>query len=194
MMISARLKKHYEFGTLHGRESWQPKFNVILEARRRNAHFVVDAKHGTAKSTAYQVIVGENNMSMDEVQSPYQLWHFIIRLDAVYHISPTKESIYHLIPHYTVRNLSKYVHVFFTEACAGTFFFELFLRAAARCSKTSEVINIAFILYGSQVVLRKIRRSLEIENVSGALVRSVLLHPRDQSSKLMVDGSVRLLI
>ncbi|KAJ1361599.1 hypothetical protein KIN20_020888, partial [Parelaphostrongylus tenuis] len=25
---------------------------------------------GTAKSTAYQVIVGENNMSMDEVQSP----------------------------------------------------------------------------------------------------------------------------
>ncbi|KAJ1369672.1 hypothetical protein KIN20_031185 [Parelaphostrongylus tenuis] len=90
----------YEFGSLYGRESWLPKFTVIVATKRHNARFVVDGEHlenpkpatvvdtdvvrgdltefylqshkplkGTAKSTAYQVIVDENDMSMDEVQS-----------------------------------------------------------------------------------------------------------------------------
>ncbi|KAJ1356308.1 hypothetical protein KIN20_014002 [Parelaphostrongylus tenuis] len=89
-----------EFGTLHRRELWLPKFTVIVATKRHNARFVVNGEHlespkpatvvdtdvvrgdltefylqshkplnGTAKSTAYQVIVDENDMSMNEVQS-----------------------------------------------------------------------------------------------------------------------------
>ncbi|VDM60102.1 unnamed protein product [Angiostrongylus costaricensis] len=115
-----------EFGALHGKESWEPKFTVIVTTKRHNARFVVDGEHlenpkpatvvdtevvrqdltefymqshkplkascsllivvfppvtrgsfstiwigqiGTSKPTAYQVIVDENDMSMDEAQS-----------------------------------------------------------------------------------------------------------------------------
>ncbi|KAJ1373150.1 hypothetical protein KIN20_035490 [Parelaphostrongylus tenuis] len=98
--LSAIKEACYEFGELNGRESWQPKFTVIVATKRHNARFVADGARlenpkpatvidtdvvrndltefymqthkpvkGTAKSTAYQVIVDENNMSMDEVQS-----------------------------------------------------------------------------------------------------------------------------
>ncbi|KAK6059501.1 piwi domain protein [Cooperia oncophora] len=89
-----------EFGNLHGRESWMPRFTVIVATKRHNARFFVEKQgiqnpkpatvvdtdvvrnditefymqshhpvQGTAKPTSYQVIVDENDMSMDEVQS-----------------------------------------------------------------------------------------------------------------------------
>ncbi|WKX92804.1 hypothetical protein Q1695_010667 [Nippostrongylus brasiliensis] len=88
-----------EFGNKHGRENWKPPVTLIIATKRHNARFTVENKKenpkpatiidtdvvrnditefyaqthhpvkGTAKSTAYQVIADENNMSMDEIQS-----------------------------------------------------------------------------------------------------------------------------
>uniref|UniRef100_A0A0K0D1W5 Piwi domain-containing protein n=1 Tax=Angiostrongylus cantonensis TaxID=6313 RepID=A0A0K0D1W5_ANGCA len=139
--LSAIKEACCEFGALHGKESWEPKFTVIVTTKRHNARFVVDGErlenpkpativdtevvrkdltefymqshkpikvscfllllviflpvthgsfstisvgqivinflftsvmslnYGTAKPTAYQVIVDENEMSMDETQA-----------------------------------------------------------------------------------------------------------------------------
>ncbi|KAK5983142.1 hypothetical protein GCK32_001347 [Trichostrongylus colubriformis] len=97
-----------EYGNVHGRESWKPRFTVVVTTKRHNARFFVEKRgienpkpatvvdtdvvrnditefymqshhpvqasfllrfHGTAKPTSYQVIVDENDMTMDEVQS-----------------------------------------------------------------------------------------------------------------------------
>uniref|UniRef100_A0A7I4XZM4 Piwi domain-containing protein n=1 Tax=Haemonchus contortus TaxID=6289 RepID=A0A7I4XZM4_HAECO len=89
-----------EFGNIRGRDSWMPRFTVIVATKRHNARFFVEKRgienplpatvvdtdvvrnditefyiqshrpvQGTAKPTAYQVLVDDNDMSMDGVQS-----------------------------------------------------------------------------------------------------------------------------
>uniref|UniRef100_A0A183G724 Acetylcholine regulator unc-18 n=1 Tax=Heligmosomoides polygyrus TaxID=6339 RepID=A0A183G724_HELPZ len=72
-------------------------------------------------------------------------------LEAIYLISPTKDSIDRLIADYTTRNQYRCAHVFFTEACNDILFSELSRSAAARHIKTLKEVNIAFTPYESQV-------------------------------------------
>ncbi|VDM65343.1 unnamed protein product [Strongylus vulgaris] len=68
-----------EFARMNGDESWMPLFTVIITTKRHNARFFVRSGselfvsgtflQGTARPTSYQVIVDENEMSSDELQS-----------------------------------------------------------------------------------------------------------------------------
>uniref|UniRef100_A0A183C5W6 Syntaxin-binding protein 1 n=1 Tax=Globodera pallida TaxID=36090 RepID=A0A183C5W6_GLOPA len=72
-------------------------------------------------------------------------------LDAVYLISPTKESVDKLIRDFSGQNLYKCAHVFFTEACPDQLFSTLSRNPVSRFIRTLKEINIAFTPYESQV-------------------------------------------
>uniref|UniRef100_A0A915MAR0 Uncharacterized protein n=1 Tax=Meloidogyne javanica TaxID=6303 RepID=A0A915MAR0_MELJA len=73
-------------------------------------------------------------------------------IDAIYLISPTKESVDKLTQDFSgSHNLYKCAHVFFTEACPDQLFSTLSRSPAARHIKTLKEINIAFTPYESQV-------------------------------------------
>ncbi|KAL3103438.1 hypothetical protein niasHS_002624 [Heterodera schachtii] len=71
-------------------------------------------------------------------------------LDAVYLISPTKESIDKLVRDFSGQNLYKCAHVFFTEACPDQLFSTLSRSPVSRFIRTLKEINIAFTPYESQ--------------------------------------------
>ncbi|CEF69781.1 Protein ROP [Strongyloides ratti] len=75
----------------------------------------------------------------------------LTNLDAIYLITPTKDSIDKLVQDFTIRMQYRRAHVFFTEACNDTLFSQLSKSSAARYIKTLKEINIAFTPYESQV-------------------------------------------
>jgi syntaxin-binding protein 1 len=72
-------------------------------------------------------------------------------LDAIYLITPTKESIEKLIADFSGRNQYKCAHVFFTEACPDQLFTTLTRSAVKSYIKTLKEINVAFTPYESLV-------------------------------------------
>lgn len=73
-------------------------------------------------------------------------------LDAIYLITPNRESIEKLINDFTGRNQYRCAHLFFTEACPDQLFTLLSKSSCASHIKTLKEINIAFTPYESQVI------------------------------------------
>uniref|UniRef100_A0AC35U9I5 Syntaxin-binding protein 1 n=1 Tax=Rhabditophanes sp. KR3021 TaxID=114890 RepID=A0AC35U9I5_9BILA len=72
-------------------------------------------------------------------------------MDAIYLITPTRDSIQKLIDDFSIKIQYKRAHVFFTEACNDNLFSMLSKSPAARYIKSLKEINVAFTPYESQV-------------------------------------------
>ncbi|GMT01255.1 hypothetical protein PENTCL1PPCAC_23429, partial [Pristionchus entomophagus] len=71
-------------------------------------------------------------------------------LEAIYLLTPTKESIQRMVDDFTIRRQYKCAHIFFTEACPDELF-KMLGKISSKYLKTCKEINIAFTPYESQV-------------------------------------------
>ncbi|GMR54262.1 hypothetical protein PMAYCL1PPCAC_24457, partial [Pristionchus mayeri] len=71
-------------------------------------------------------------------------------LEAIYLMTPTKDSIQRMVDDFTIRRQYKCAHIFFTEACPDDLF-KMLGKISSKLLKTCKEINIAFTPYESQV-------------------------------------------
>lgn len=71
--------------------------------------------------------------------------------EVIYFITPTKDSIDHVIADFVVDRKYKYVHIYFTDSCPENLFKSIGQNKVTKYIKTLKEVNIAFLPYESQV-------------------------------------------
>lgn len=71
--------------------------------------------------------------------------------EVIYFVTPTKDSIDHIIQDFVVDRKYKYVHIYFTDSCPESLFKSIGQNKVTKYIKTLKEVNIAFLPYESQV-------------------------------------------
>ncbi|XP_076823508.1 syntaxin-binding protein 1-like isoform X1 [Clavelina lepadiformis] len=71
--------------------------------------------------------------------------------EAMYFITPTKESVDRLVDDFLDTRRYKYAHIFFTDSCSDHLLKSISQSNVAKCIRTLKEVNIAFLPYESQV-------------------------------------------